>query len=101
MVMKENPDRKKNWFSIYLSLIILDIWQGFEYASGSKYPRVLIMQQLRTVLDILECAWKIMNISRYVWILLNKQASKYNITSICYFVALLNRENQLFINGRA
>ena len=97
MVMKENPDRKKNWFSIYLYLIILDIWQRFEYTSGSKYPGVLIMQQLRTVLE----HYEIMNISRYVWILLNKQASKYNMTSICYFVALLNTENQLFIDGRA
>ena len=26
-------------------LIILDIWQGFEYASGVKYARVLSMLQ--------------------------------------------------------
>ena len=30
-------------FSIYI--IILDIWQGFEYASGIKYTRVLNMPQ--------------------------------------------------------
>ena len=46
-------------------------------------------QQLRTILNILESAWKIMNIPEYVWVLLNKQASKYNITSsIYYFIAL-------------
>ena len=32
--MKEYPDRKK---------INLDIWQGFEYAVGIKYARVLNM----------------------------------------------------------
>ena len=29
--------------SIFSGLIILDIWQGFEYASGIKYARVLNM----------------------------------------------------------
>ena len=30
-----------SWFSIFL--IILDIWQNFEYALGITYVRVLIM----------------------------------------------------------
>ena len=29
--------------SVFSDLIILDIWQGFEYASGIKYARVLNM----------------------------------------------------------
>ena len=35
-----------SWISLhvpYICLIILDIWQGFEYASGIKYAKVLNM----------------------------------------------------------
>ena len=39
-----------------------------------------------------------MNVPKYVWILLKKQTSQYNMaSSIFYFVALPNTENQLFI----
>ena len=31
------------WLSMFLCLTILDILQGFEYVSGSKYVRVLNM----------------------------------------------------------
>ena len=37
-----------------------------------KYGRVAKMQQLRTVLNILKCAWIIMSSPQYIWILLKK-----------------------------
>ena len=67
-----------------------------------KYARVAKMQQLRTVLNILKCAWIIMSSPQYIWILLKKRTSEYNMTSsVCYFVALPNTENQLFIYCKA
>ena len=94
------------------------MWQGSEYASakfhrvlnmpqtlnmprfwichGTEYAAILNMQQLHTVLNFRECAWISINILAYVWIIVNKQASEYNVTSsACYFVALSNTENQL------
>ena len=48
-------------------------------------------------LNLLESSWT----SKYVWISQNKQASEYNmISSICYFAALPNMGNQLFIHGK-
>ena len=100
-------------FSICLCLIILDIGQGFEYASGSKYARVLDMpgfslfrvSEYALVSCGSEYPWMCLNnlnIPKYVWILLNKQASEYiKALSTCYFVTLPNAENQLFIDGRA
>ena len=75
---------------------------GFWICQGSEYAMILNMQQLRTVSNVFECAWKIMNIPEYVWILLKKKASRYNITSsICYFIALPDTGNHIFIDGRA
>ena len=69
---------------------------------GSEYATILNMQQLHTVLNILDSAWIIMSI-KYVWILLNKQASEHNMASstCCYFIASPNTENQLCIDGKA
>ena len=100
-VTASEPFMTMQWFSIYLRLIFLDLWKSFEYALGSKYLGVLNMQQLRTVLDTLECARKFISIPKYVWILPNKQATEYKMTFFCYLVALSNAENQLFIDGRA
>ena len=102
----------------YIKISVSWLWQGSEYASakfhrvlnmtqtlnmprfwichGTEYAAILNMQQLHTVLNFRECAWISINILAYVWIIVNKQASEYNVTSsACYFVALSNTENQL------
>ena len=39
---------------------------GLWICQGSEYAAILNMEQLRTVLNILQCAGKIMNIPKYI-----------------------------------
>ena len=83
--------------------VILDVWQGFEYASSfNKYARFWICRdsEYATVKYRSEYPWMCLNNNERLHISEYYRANRL-ANVICYFAALPNTENQLFIDGKA